>query len=795
MQTPIKRNDVVALAFTSLEGGYYELSFDYNGFPQRNTFNSTDNIEVLDRLFALYPNLAKYTLKSKRKKIKKNMTIADIAKLGCFLVYEKIERIMTYSELVDSVLSNTLRMYKLSSDKVKSKELHPDYWKGIRRSLCIAGYSGINVCFLMRNWQEIQNGLSDHIEATSYSKIRLRAKCFQFDAAEPLIAYRRQDCANLKGFADTSLVEYSTTLTSENLVYGDMFDILFSFRYDSSGLPEEQYRCKVVVPLIISLFRSSPTFVGVPEYRTTTMGSEDNRTIDLCMLPKLNDDLFPPVFVVECSAGPLPIEEREDHKDYQRVYRICALAITKYMGIYKDWVEELECTTLEKKAQLKDKINKIKLFGCMTHNLTFQFFVVYPVYEKEKIHIVFEVPLEWRIDLTSEEVIVRNEFVASGPNKFAEYSNECFVQGSENIPELSDIELDGIPVDTDDEEDNQTEPDDGRQSKKRKIDPEQAPKCFYDLAHLLDSPANLLVKCRFIKQFVKYAETCSIELMHSLVGLDPNAAPMQIFKDTTIGESRSNKNAKTDNYKSKVQQASNSPDTPSRKTQTSTMFSEGKGSFCIIKDIGHHELSILRELQTYRSIYICHFRGAVSCDIKNETQLIFEKLARVDELEFKTHAGLFNSSLNYILNGLSALKVLKALKIFHRDISPNNIMVSQHGTPYECFKLIDFGHSVHSERHKDSDVYGTKGFTDPAKPFSFGSDLYSLGKSVERAMFSRIMQSFPDTEDEEEMMDMVARLMWRMQKKMDLENLFEEGMEGFRDFKKRFGYAYSRYHV
>ena len=805
MNTPVKRNEKVPLSFEIADSGYCKVSLEY-GNTQSFLFKMSDNFEVLNGFFRLSsPKLAKYTLKCSNKKIKKDMTIGDMFGANYYLVNEKIERNMDYSKLVNSVLSNVLRMYNLLSDKELYNQLEPQAWKRIRRTLCIASYSGINVCFLMDNWEKLENGLSEHIRAADYHKLKLTALRFQFDPTEGMKAYRRADCAELKGFGDSPLVKYSVELTNENLVYGDMLSILFPFRYDNRGLPEEQYRCKVIVPLITSLFRDSPYFMGVTEYKTATMGSVDSRAIDLCILPKLKDCLFPPVFVVECSAGRSPLLEKEDHKDYQRVYRICALTITKYMGIFKDWVEGQECAESAKEDLLKEKINIIKVYGCMTHNLTFQFFVAYPVYEDKKIHIVFEEPVEWRIDLTGKEEMGSIEFLqmSPGPSKFIEYEKECFTSGSVNAAELTELtedEMDGIPEDSipeDSDESNEysSEPYDARKSKKRKIEKEQAPECFYDLAHLLDAPANLLVKCRFIKQFVKYSETCCLELLNSMDDLNPNAEPMAIFKDPEIGESRSNKDSNTGNRKSNVQQARDSHETPTKRKQTTTMFKDGKSYFCIVKDIGHHELSILNELRTYQSAYICQFVCAVSCDINNETKLIFEKLARVDDIAFESDAALYNTSLNYILNGLSALQVLKSLGIFHRDITPNNILVANHGTPYECFKLTDFGHSVHADKHKDSDVYGTNGFIDPQKSFSFESDLYSLGKSVECAMFSRIMQSFPDTDDTEEMMDLVARLMRRMQRKLELEVLFEEGMRGFKDFKRRFGYAHSLYLV
>lgn len=89
-----------------------------------------------------------------------------------------------------------------------------------------------------------------------------------------------------------------------------------------------------------------------------------------------------------------------------------------------------------------------------------------------------------------------------------------------------------------------------------------------------------------------------------------------------------------------------------------------------------------------------------------------------------------NSTFYKIMLSLfDALECLHALNIVHRDIKPQNIVLSNDGV----VKLIDLGISrvVKNEKSQDTNILGTVGFAAPEQ-FGFGqsdsrTDIYSLG--------------------------------------------------------------------
>lgn len=77
----------------------------------------------------------------------------------------------------------------------------------------------------------------------------------------------------------------------------------------------------------------------------------------------------------------------------------------------------------------------------------------------------------------------------------------------------------------------------------------------------------------------------------------------------------------------------------------------------------------------------------------------------------------------------NGLKAVHKLGIIHRDINPNNIMITENGT----VKIIDFGISrtFKTNKNHDTEILGTQGFTAPEQ-FGFTqttekSDIYSVG--------------------------------------------------------------------
>jgi serine/threonine protein kinase len=215
-------------------------------------------------------------------------------------------------------------------------------------------------------------------------------------------------------------------------------------------------------------------------------------------------------------------------------------------------------------------------------------------------------------------------------------------------------------------------------------------------------------------------------------------------------------------------------------------FNEKK-YYCLVKEVGSSEIAILNYLKLHSSEFVCklyHIRPATS---KCDTCLYFEPLVSLKHATFKTYGGFLNLSLNYILNGLHALQFLESCQIYHRDISPNNLMFEARN---ECFKLIDFGHAVFEAEHKDSDIYGTEGFVDPIRPWD-KNDLFSFGKCISYDIFNRMLMMDPDTPRSTEMLSIISKLSINIQRKDQIADLIVQGFAAFSRFKVLYGVARS----
>ncbi len=78
------------------------------------------------------------------------------------------------------------------------------------------------------------------------------------------------------------------------------------------------------------------------------------------------------------------------------------------------------------------------------------------------------------------------------------------------------------------------------------------------------------------------------------------------------------------------------------------------------------------------------------------------------------------------------LEELKAINVVHKDLKPENIVISQENKVY----LIDFNVSrIHMDKNSDTTLFGTRGYASPEhfgySSTSFKSDMFSLGKIIE----------------------------------------------------------------
>lgn len=87
---------------------------------------------------------------------------------------------------------------------------------------------------------------------------------------------------------------------------------------------------------------------------------------------------------------------------------------------------------------------------------------------------------------------------------------------------------------------------------------------------------------------------------------------------------------------------------------------------------------------------------------------------------------------SFIYQTALILKELKDIHIVHKDLKPENIIITQENKVY----LIDFNVSrIYVEKESDTTLFGTRGYASPEhfgySSTSFKSDMYSLGKIIE----------------------------------------------------------------
>ena len=754
----------------------------FNGKEYSNKQELDNPISViLNRFNRMIPGFNKFSLKNKDGE---DVDLeADVSTLseGCYFEQIGVKRVMKYSEQVKRILANFKCFYVCDEEESMSEVCdNRNMVAGIRRTLCISAISGIANAFVLENWDVIINTLLTRAKNSDmvYYEINIGFLQFRFNILENIDAYARP---NLQMELVSHLkLPFEKTMTKSNLVYGDMINILVPFRYSVNGSPEEQYRSKVIVPLFTALFGESASYLGIPEYSLKHMNLKQTRNIDFCILPNIS---LPPLFIVECAGGDR-FESYLDHKDYQRVYQVCVLIITSYMAIFKAYYKDDKCD------DFVAKVNKLRVYGCMSCNLCFQFFVAYPeltlVDGQSVIHIVYQVPDAWRIDLTSDEPLPVDDMYIDGKYTGApsmiNKSKLCFEGGLESVAQLdAEIPEELLLEILEDRQDIGAE----NATKKQKQN------CYHDLR---EQPDHFLDKLRFIKSFVDCAKH-TIESLE-LRSMDIPAElpqPLPIYEGHGVAKSRKSFPGDTVDGKRKANQArddsNSSPDrrTYETPTKSSLIRFNGRKYYCLVKDVGSSEIAVLKCLKLHNNPFICKLfhtmPGIANCD----TCLYFEPLVSLKHLKIKTYGDFLNLSLNYIVNGLHALEFLESCQIYHRDISPNNIMLD---TTNECFKLIDFGHAVFKYEHKETDRYGTDGFVDPARPWD-RNDLYSFGKCVNYDIFNRMIMMDSDTPRSVEMLSIISKLRTNALEKAQLADLIKQGFTAFSRFKELYGFARS----
>jgi len=118
---------------------------------------------------------------------------------------------------------------------------------------------------------------------------------------------------------------------------------------------------------------------------------------------------------------------------------------------------------------------------------------------------------------------------------------------------------------------------------------------------------------------------------------------------------------------------------------------------------------------------------------------------------FNHHAKLTEEILaNYMMQIANALTYLHKYGIMHRDIKPDNLMLSE---DYKSIKIMDFGLSkIIGPQERVSDGFGTLAFVAPEvlvrKPYNQKVDIWSLGVIIFYSICLKL--PFDDENDDEE---------------------------------------------
>lgn len=149
----------------------------------------------------------------------------------------------------------------------------------------------------------------------------------------------------------------------------------------------------------------------------------------------------------------------------------------------------------------------------------------------------------------------------------------------------------------------------------------------------------------------------------------------------------------------------------------------------VVKKILFEDTELYRSLSTIKNENVARVFETVL--IENDFYAVTEFVQGRTLAEYIESDGVMTDeqACETVLQICNGLEAIHSLGIIHRDINPNNIMITEHGK----IKIIDFGISrfQKTNQSKDTQILGTQGFTAPEQ-FGFAqtsvrSDIYSLG--------------------------------------------------------------------
>eukprot|EP00834_Sanchytrium_tribonematis_P003506 NODE_137_length_16306_cov_0.462640.p1 type:complete len:791 gc:universal NODE_137_length_16306_cov_0.462640:10329-7957(-) len=703
-----------------------------------------------------------------------------------FIVEEQTEQgqLVNYSCTIRDIYRNftfleflSCSLYYLTDSKNPENNHLYHYSSQLRRTRRLSYFCGANVSFIIENWVKL---LFECRLAYNLHQLKLDYKasrelpitslhlnylkfCFKLESQIPIchIPFNDNLVSNLLNIEDFVRVVEVDVISYQ---YTRMLQILTNHSLSEKAGSESTLKISVVYPMFEVLFKQYEGLRFGAEYDASKVFQGDRRLIDLVACPCKSGTEYPPLFIIACSGIEKKMEQ--DHKDSPRVFEISLAIISRYIGIYEEFYGESNYLT---------KIESLKVFGCVTDRLKFQFFVCYPrllgPQSNLKYEVIYEAPKSWELDFDLES----NECLT--PNLFLETQAELgFVQMELSLNANDNLEPDLCPPKF-------------SVSKKRKL-------------NTIEIYNKLIPKLQFIKNFVNLAHQSMLDLP-DLSFESENI--LKIHEDQRVSNARSSHMTDTGKKNKDNIDGEDPPKTPSK-----TVTAHGR-KYCVVeKKLGRFELQILNYLKSVSNQNICQFYHSCAAESKFETKLYFEPLIAFNDNLYQSLPELENASFNYVLNMTDALKFLKEIGIYHRDISPNNILVSHPNSKYENFKLIDFGHSIFKLKYKvDGSSFGTPGFVakclvkDSSIPFSHEHDLESLGLCLKQSILlplkSRCRLISTKLTRSIDVMDNIYSKMtgtfFLSNKFADLHEIFDFTYDKYRLFLKTIDFVHTNYFI
>lgn len=165
-----------------------------------------------------------------------------------------------------------------------------------------------------------------------------------------------------------------------------------------------------------------------------------------------------------------------------------------------------------------------------------------------------------------------------------------------------------------------------------------------------------------------------------------------------------------------------------KRINASTLFAETENKIYVLKEIPLEDTNMYKKLIKLNCKNVVNFIETTSIDDK--FYIVEEYINGITLNNYLENNTLDDEKIReIIIQVCNGLREVHRLGIVHRDINPNNIMITENGNT----KIIDFGISrtIKSNKSRDTQILGTQGFTAPEQ-FGFHqtserSDIYSIG--------------------------------------------------------------------